>query len=521
MNLEMTKSSLQLCQLICDEKKRFLVEGEVNVPDIKPDLLNLVHVYADSFITGREVMEGRVKIEGVVDTYLIYLAEDEEGSTKSITYSFHFTEYFDIPDVTENSLFSINAHVLGVDARVISSRKVNVKINMELHVQVFQQSCIDVLSEVEENHKAQTLMKKYEACTLIDAKSDVVNVNETISLENNPPIGEILKASIHLMGTEYKTSFHKVLTKTEALVKMIYVADNESMSIQRFETRIPVMGFVEFENLEDSMKIFLESRVKNFSIKPIYQDMKATSFMVESDVVFDVSVYQDKEINVLSDIYYLDKTVIPHFDCREIVNHSVNTVEEWETVQSLLIPDLDLLKILDIEVTPNVTNMDILDGKISMEGNLSFDVLYYRTDKKVVENKRMELPFRQVMKVDTIKHTMAPQVVVNVEEVSFQVVGQNELRLELKMKASISNLQNQKITMIQSVETKEEELPNLPSVIVYFVKPNDTLWKLAKRFKTTIEVLKKVNELEGDTIYPGQQIIIPKQSITEESLSLS
>ncbi len=43
----------------------------------------------------------------------------------------------------------------------------------------------------------------------------------------------------------------------------------------------------------------------------------------------------------------------------------------------------------------------------------------------------------------------------------------------------------------------------------YTVKSGDSLGRLAERFKTTVDALKKANNLKTETIYPGQKLIIP------------
>ena len=44
---------------------------------------------------------------------------------------------------------------------------------------------------------------------------------------------------------------------------------------------------------------------------------------------------------------------------------------------------------------------------------------------------------------------------------------------------------------------------------VYTVRPNDTLYILARRYGTTVQEIKSLNNLWSDTIYPGQQLAIP------------
>ena len=51
----------------------------------------------------------------------------------------------------------------------------------------------------------------------------------------------------------------------------------------------------------------------------------------------------------------------------------------------------------------------------------------------------------------------------------------------------------------------------MPGFIVYMVKPEDTLWNIAKRFYTTMEEIQEMNELESDEIEAGQPLLLVKK----------
>jgi len=42
----------------------------------------------------------------------------------------------------------------------------------------------------------------------------------------------------------------------------------------------------------------------------------------------------------------------------------------------------------------------------------------------------------------------------------------------------------------------------------YLVKNGDTLWSIAKKFDLTPELIRKWNNLSGDIIYPGNQLLL-------------
>ena len=56
-----------------------------------------------------------------------------------------------------------------------------------------------------------------------------------------------------------------------------------------------------------------------------------------------------------------------------------------------------------------------------------------------------------------------------------------------------------------------EVIDKIPSITIYVVKKGDTLWKLAKKFNTTVNNIATINNIENpDLIYHNQKLIIVK-----------
>lgn len=51
----------------------------------------------------------------------------------------------------------------------------------------------------------------------------------------------------------------------------------------------------------------------------------------------------------------------------------------------------------------------------------------------------------------------------------------------------------------------------------YVVQRGDTLWNIAKKFNTTVDNLKKANNLSNNTLYIGQNLVVPDYFTTEDT----
>ena len=74
----------------------FIIEDDVIVPDIKPDIINAVSTSGTVCIYKKEISNGKVKIEGKIDTYIMYLADTEDGYIRSLNTSLEFSQSFNI-----------------------------------------------------------------------------------------------------------------------------------------------------------------------------------------------------------------------------------------------------------------------------------------------------------------------------------------------------------------------------------------------------------------------------------------
>ena len=66
------------------------------------------------------------------------------------------------------------------------------------------------------------------------------------------------------------------------------------------------------------------------------------------------------------------------------------------------------------------------------------------------------------------------------------------------------------IKVIDNIEKDDNKSEEKYSMVIYFVKPGDTLWNIAKRFKSTVADIARINEIENENkINVGEQLFIP------------
>ena len=80
----------------------------------------------------------------------------------------------------------------------------------------------------------------------------------------------------------------------------------------------------------------------------------------------------------------------------------------------------------------------------------------------------------------------------------------------------LNNLTTDTLSIGQIIKLPEKEIINIPTTNTnYTIKQGDTLYSIAKKYNTTVNRIKELNNLMTNNLYIGQNIKIPQNELTE------
>ena len=77
MEINITKETLNISKVVTEKKEIINIQGDMIVPDSKPDILNTINTSGNVCIYKKEVMDGKIKLDGNILTYIMYLADND------------------------------------------------------------------------------------------------------------------------------------------------------------------------------------------------------------------------------------------------------------------------------------------------------------------------------------------------------------------------------------------------------------------------------------------------------------
>ena len=128
MEVETTKQNLKINKLVTTKKKTVIVDGDIIVPDVKPDILNTIDSTGNVCIYKKEVLDGKVRFDGGINLYLIYLADSEGDSIRGLNTTLDFTQMIDVEDCRTDMELLNTIKINNIECKVLNGRKINIKV---------------------------------------------------------------------------------------------------------------------------------------------------------------------------------------------------------------------------------------------------------------------------------------------------------------------------------------------------------------------------------------------------------
>lgn len=247
----------------------------------------------------KEVLEGKIRIDGEVKVYVIYLADNEMAETRSLNTSIDFTQIIDFEGCNSQMSLDEAVSIKSLECKILNGRKINVRASLEFEGTLYLNENVDILKQVNNLRDIQSLERNLTVNSLVGEASSKAYAKDTIMIENIDNLAEILRTQMDIRNKDIKISYNKVLAKAEVCVRMLYLTEDNR--IKMVEQNIPIMGFVDIENITEEDICDMRYQMKNIVVKPNSQEEH--SVYVEVEVELSCRVYQNKEINVIQDLY--------------------------------------------------------------------------------------------------------------------------------------------------------------------------------------------------------------------------
>lgn len=491
----MEKQLVKINRKVLQKEKEISLSLDFIVPDIKPDIIAVLDTNANAYIYKEELSSERIRFDGNIDAKVIYLSDS--GENKSLSAQLDFSEIIEDPLITNELRYRSSVELLSIDSKIINERKIIVSANAKIKVEFFEIAEVELISSLDTTGDLQIRKEDVKIKNFIGANKAKGNIKETIDFDQMDPIIDILKTEIQLGKTENKVSYNKVLSKTDCEVKIIY--QTESMEIKTKKANYPIMSFIDLEKVEENHIIETNTYLRGMQIFLTQNEINKINLNLDFET--SLEVYEIKEVTIIDDIYSLDKEI--EFTKKEFeAELETESIESTVSIAESFLAE-DISKIIDAKATVKVLSKERLNGYSNYNLEISVKTMYELDSRNGIAVKNA--CFNTLVKIEE-EDTDYTEFCISNEEYN---INGDKVFCNIEVKSVLKKNKFKNISVLDNIVEKEEENKNQYSLIVYFVKPKDTIWGIAKNFKVSMQSIIDANNLENpDQINIGDKIYI-------------
>lgn len=522
MSNSVVYSDLKLTTVVQQAETKIYVEEDILVPDVQPDLVSILSMDGNPVISGRELQTGQeesLRVTGEVALQTIYLPEQKnDGEPLAIIQSrLPFKTDWQI-SASPISHLSITPIIEKVDYTVINERKFRTKITLRLALKECAEKDVQIFEGMN-GENLQLLKQKVKLSHIALRKEDTVDISETLTQKDGSLRPEkILKSHINIIENHKQITSEKMVINGLICCNILYMGQGEKDGEDYSEPALlqTKTDFTQFilidkkENIAGSQVTFNGGDL-TLAIK---EEDDGPQFQLSGTIQTEIELYENIEKEMVSDLYHnLNDTT---YDVTEKTAYTImgNGSTEISAREIFYIPEKNgqAAKVIYISGRIKDNTATAEKGRALIEGTLEGQLLCLAEEDNRPFTISQEIPFRGSIEIPSAAGQMRADTKISVKDLWFDKINGKQIEVNASLLADASIIEDCPLKLIKNPCFVESEHASRPaSMIIYITKKGDTLWKIAKKYKISREMIAEINKLEeNQKIAEGMRLLIVK-----------
>lgn len=498
-------------------------EEDILVPDVKADMREILLMYADCDITPSEKKiapktDDLLNITGTITLQTIYDAESEDSEPVAITSRIPYKYQWDL-NPAEQAEGVFGCRVKNLEYMIINERKFRVKVMLEFTGQLFAAKTFAFFSGLKDEELE--MQERPVAITCMGlVKKDELSIDETFKAKDSGMRPEfILKQDFAITENYRQVTTEKIVINGFLFCSILYSAisseDGEGRTVLcQHNQRIEFTQFVSVEKEHrgktwSAVKTFFNNKDLHVGIEHEEENPDEIHFRIKGDIRTRVELYETRQRNIIADAYHREK----EFDCRfstlKLSNASGNAMAETSIREIVSLPEgmkaseavYCLGKIISCQC-------DSEKGRVVVTGTASCNAMW-RDDEGRYHVEKIIPDFRGVVDLESARTGQQTGVTPMIKTAWVEMINEKQLEVNCTIQLCVDTFEESEIVFLENPCFVDKVKGKVYPMVIVSVQPGETLWTLAKRYRTTEEHIRIANQLEGEA-EPGRRLLIVK-----------
>ncbi len=493
MKLEFLTEAMEYLRPVLRETKTAEETAEAIIPDSCPDVTEILHTGGIAFLRGKELGEGSANVSmGVSAAVLAQPSGRKEPEVVEVYIP--MSVRFEHPALRPGLMASAQAELRRLDSHMVNPRKVLVRATVAVTLWVWE-PCREEHAAGVSGAEGLEQVQPLKLLTALGEKNYTVEDAVRLSPEGNGQ--KLCDYQIRLTHSDTRLTGTRAVLKGNAEITALY--QTEEGNLMTGQAQLPFSQYIDLGDCQETDELRLTSCLTGADVE---LSADGGGLNVTLQMLSRAEVWSPRELKYLADLYALEGQAVPEVERRSYeslldrqyfapVGRAVLNGAGGQAVHLSCIPgELSHTRAgetteftLPVIIQVLWKSEDALGGG-SVRANLTFAT-------QAAQGCRFE------GRAEELSASAAP--------------GPDGLEIKVTGTVCISTYGTAEIQEITGAElTETEPEKNRPGLIIRRPAPQETLWDIAKQYRTTMSAIQEANGLSGEP-GPDTLLLIPSR----------
>lgn len=305
-DFDISRETYQVEKVVGQKALQSAVNIIIEVPHNSPPIHKILKPLAEAIVTDADIIDGKVRVRGIVESGIIYTSEGRDGKT-----SYHlirrgaqvFEHMLALPGIHDGMNAGASVEIIDVQGNFVNERQVDVDVAIMINAKVYQLKKLSVVTDIasELDTRIELLKTTLSIEKFLGKANTQVPVKGIIGVgDQDPLIEKILDIRLIPYTRDSRLFDNRVVIEGDVGVEVIYVGtfqDDGEEVLHSFMSQIPFDCAVDIKDAGEGMSVVSSAIVHDASYDLV--DNHGVDMVITLDA--EVKVIQKEEINAIID----------------------------------------------------------------------------------------------------------------------------------------------------------------------------------------------------------------------------
>lgn len=516
--MELTRNRITTTNLKSAKYMEFTIDDDFNVPDAKGDIDRFIASKGQVTVEDADVREDKVRITGSVSYAILYQTDSSGEKFESHEGEIPFEEMVNADGVEPGDSVSVQCGLEDIYVTVINSRKYEVRGLVCVKLWACRRMTAEGASGIANGSGIECMTEKICFTNVAACSKDIMKVKEDIEIPaNKPNIGSILWDQVSFAEMESRVIDSGVQINGKLEIFAIYKPEDELAPIQYVTASRDFSGVINCDGVNEDMildDVITASRT-SLSVRAD-DDGEDRVLQIESSLSIDIKVYEDVEADLMRDMFSYSAQVEPvrsklTYENLLMRNNAKTRVVKKEKLRS---SQPSVLQIVNVSGSVDIDEVKPVEDAVLVSGAVKAAVMYVSSDdSRPLCQMEVAAPFTYRIETVPLSPRDSIRITPSLGQIAATVSGGDEVEIKAIVDMGVTIFTRKEIELIEDMTITPIDMKKkaaAPGMVGYIVKDGDSIWSIAKQYYSSLDSIRRVNNLENDEIHAGDRLVVVK-----------